>query len=52
MTSTPSSRVSIPSSKSLDIIGRHFKQPNEGLGFDNSPVAHMWSSIARPTAPL
>jgi len=36
----------------LDIIGRHFKQPKEGLGFDNSPVAHMWRSIARPDAPL
>ncbi|MGP0071742.1 MAG: hypothetical protein ACLPWF_07395 [Bryobacteraceae bacterium] len=36
----------------LDIIGRHFKQPKEGLGFDNSAVAHMWRSIARPDAPL
>jgi hypothetical protein len=35
-----------------DIIGRHFKQPKEGLGFDNSPVAHMWRSIMRPDAPL
>jgi len=34
------------------VIGRHFKQPEEGLGFDNSPVAHMWRSIARPDAPL
>src|SRR5919201_1415725 len=25
----------------IDIIGRHFRQPKEGLGFDNSPVAHM-----------
>jgi hypothetical protein len=32
-----------------DIIGRHFKQPEEGLGFDNSPVAHMWRTIKRPT---
>ena len=24
-----------------DVIGRHFKQPKEGLGFDGSPVAHM-----------
>ena len=31
-----------------DIIGRHFKQPKEGLGFDNSPVAHMWRSIIWP----
>lgn len=35
-----------------DIIGRHFKQPKEGLGFDNSPVAHMWRSIAMPDRPL
>lgn len=35
-----------------DIIGRHFKQPKEGLGYDNSPVAHMWRSIARPDSPL
>jgi hypothetical protein len=31
-----------------DIIARHFKQPKEGLGFDNSPVAHMWRSIIWP----
>jgi hypothetical protein len=36
----------------VDIVGRHFKQPKEGLGFDNSPVAHMWRSIAKPDAPL
>jgi len=36
----------------LDIIGRNFKQPKEGLGFDNSPVAHMWRTIARPDSPL
>jgi len=35
-----------------DIIGRHFKQPKEGLGFDASPVAHMWRTIANPDAPL
>lgn len=31
-----------------DIIGRNFRQPAEGLGYDNSPVAHMWRSIIRP----
>ena len=31
-----------------DIIGRNFKQPAEGLGFDNSPVAHMWRAMIRP----
>ncbi len=36
----------------VDIIGRHFKQPKEGLGFDNSPSAHMWRSIAMPDHPL
>ena len=36
----------------LDIIGRHFKQPKEGLGNDNTPVAHMWRAIARPDSPL
>jgi hypothetical protein len=35
-----------------DIIGRHFKQPKEGLGFDNSAVAHMWRTISRPDMPL
>jgi hypothetical protein len=35
-----------------DIIGRNFKQPREGLGYDNSPVAHMWRTIERPDAPL
>jgi hypothetical protein len=31
-----------------DVIGRHFKQPKEGLGFDNSPVAHMWRTMIWP----
>jgi hypothetical protein len=31
-----------------DIIGRNFKQPSQGLGFDNSPVAHMWRAMIRP----
>ena len=31
-----------------DVIGRNFKQPEEGLGFDNSPVAHMWRAMIRP----
>jgi hypothetical protein len=33
----------------VDVIGRNFRQPKEGLGFDSSPVAHMWRSINRPT---
>ena len=36
----------------IDIIGRHFKQPKEGLGNDNSPVAHMWRTMINPDAPL
>ena len=36
----------------LDIIGRHFKQPKEGLGNDGSPVAHMWRTITNPDQPL
>ena len=32
-----------------DIIGRHFRQPNEGLGFDDSPASHMWRTINWPT---
>jgi hypothetical protein len=36
----------------VDIVGRHFRQPAEGLGYDNSPTAHMWRSIANPDAPL
>ena len=36
----------------VEIIGRHFKQPKEGLGNDNSPVAHMWRTIIRPDQPL
>ena len=32
-----------------DIIGRNFKQPEEGLGFDGSPVAHMWRTMIMPT---
>jgi HD domain len=32
-----------------DTVGRHFKQPKEGLGFDSSPSAHMWRTIMWPT---
>jgi hypothetical protein len=32
-----------------DIIGRNFRQPEEGLGFDSSPSAHMWRTLNRPT---
>jgi hypothetical protein len=35
-----------------DVIGRQFKQPDEGLGFDGSPVAHMWRSMIFPNNAL
>ena len=31
-----------------DIIGRNFRQPAEGLGFDDSPSAHMWRTMIWP----
>jgi hypothetical protein len=46
----PNAKVSIDPFE--DIIGRHFKQPKEGLGFDNSPSAHMWRTLSRPDQPL
>lgn len=36
----------------VEIIGRHFRQPAEGLGYDSSPTAHMWRTIIDPTKPL
>lgn len=36
----------------VEIIGRHFKQPKEGLGNDNSAVAHFWRTMAFPDTPL
>jgi hypothetical protein len=32
----------------VDIIGRNFRQPAEGLGFDGSPTAHMWRTMIWP----
>ena len=46
----PNARVSLE--PFVDIIGRHFKQPKEGLGNDNSLVAHMWRTLATPDQPL
>ena len=46
----PNAKVSIE--PFTDIIGRHFKQPKEGLGFDGTPVAHIWRSAANPDSPL
>jgi hypothetical protein len=36
----------------VDIVGRHFKQPAEGLGWDNSPSSHMWRTMIWPDRPL
>ncbi len=33
----------------VDIVGRNFRQPKEGLGWDSSPSAHMWRTLMRPT---
>ena len=46
----PSMQVSLD--PFIDIIGRNFQQPKEGLGFDNSPVAHMWRTLMYPDNPL
>jgi len=46
----PNAKVSIE--PFIDIIGRNFKQPKEGLGNDNSPSSHMWRTIANPDLPL
>jgi hypothetical protein len=40
--------VNVTAEKFTDIIGRHFRQPAEGLGFDHSPSAHMWRSMIWP----
>ena len=32
----------------LDVVGRCFRQPEPGLGFDGSPVAHMWRTMIWP----
>jgi hypothetical protein len=33
-------------------VGRHFRQPKQGLGNDEGSVAHMWRTLANPDAPL
>jgi hypothetical protein len=41
--------VQVEMEEFTDIVGRHFRQPEEGLGFDSSPTAHMWRTINWPT---
>jgi hypothetical protein len=43
----PNAKVSIDDF--VDIVGRNFRQPEEGLGWDSSPSAHMWRTLMRPT---
>jgi hypothetical protein len=31
-----------------DVVGRNFRQPAEGLGFDGSATAHMWRTMIWP----
>jgi len=31
-----------------DVIAEHWRHPPQGLGFDGSPVAHMWRSLIWP----
>jgi hypothetical protein len=33
----------------VDIIGRNFRQPKEGLGLDDSRSAHMWRTMMWPS---
>lgn len=42
----PSAEVSLD--PFIDIIGRHFKQPEEGLGWDDTPSTHMWRTMIQP----
>jgi hypothetical protein len=44
--------VHVEADEFTDIIGRHFRQPAEGLGYDDTPVSHMWRTMINPDAPL
>jgi hypothetical protein len=46
----PDTRVAVE--EFTDVIGRHFQQPPEGLGNDNTPASHMWRTIRRPANAL
>jgi len=41
--------VTVDIEEFTDIIGRNFRQPEEGLGMDSSPSSHMWRTIIAPT---
>lgn len=40
--------VSVNLEEFHDIIGRNWRDPEEGLGYDNSPCAHMWRTMIFP----
>ena len=42
----PNVKVSIDDFK--DIIARNWRDPEQGLGYDNSPCAHMWRTMIFP----
>ena len=46
----PNVQVSID--EFTDVIGRHFRRPEEGLGYDDTPVSYMWRTMINPDAPL
>lgn len=41
-------KVDVPLELFEGVIARNFRSPAEGLGFDGSPVAHMWRTIIWP----
>ena len=41
--------VSVSLDDFSDLMEKYFRQPEEGLGWDNSPSAHMWRTINWPT---
>jgi len=43
----PTAKVSLDDF--VDIIGRNFRQPKEGLGLDNTASSHMWRTLMWPT---
>ncbi len=44
--------VKVDISEFEDVIAKYFRQPEEGLGFDDSRSAHMWRTINMPTRML
>lgn len=44
--------VEVPLDEFRELIAKHFRDPEEGLGYDNTPVSHMWRSLINPDAPL